>query len=133
MRIPAFLSIGILFAGIAYAEPLTYSIPWFEMQTHSGARQEAIRSCRNDHRYYENKETRALCENAEMAESRIYSKRMSQGLNVLNTVEWWKDNRDLRASILEACRRRAPYDRDMLQYCGVAQEADRLVRKNVRG
>lgn len=126
---------SFLFIGSASAQSSNaqYSIPWFEMSEHSGARQEAITLCRKDHRFYENKDTRAICSNAETAESRVYSKRVRQGLNALNTVEWWKDNRDLRASALKACERRAAYDLDMLQYCDLAREAEKQSLRRVRG
>ena len=136
MRTLPFLILGMLSVGSANAQPVQYSIPWFEADAHNGARQEMIKLCRNDHRYYENPQTRPLCDNAETAESRRYSKTINQGLNSVNTVEWWKNNRDLRFSTLQACQRRAPYDRDLLKYCNVAREAEQLMAplaKRARG
>lgn len=128
------LVVGAAFVvSAARAEPVAYSIEWFAMSSHAAARQEAIRTCRNDYRFYDNKETRPICSNAETAESRAYSRKLAQGLNALNTVEWWRDNRDLRASALKACQRRAPYDRDMLQYCDVARQAEQDAMRRVRG
>lgn len=132
MRALPFLIVGFLSIGTAMAEPVPFSIPWFEIEAHDAARLEAIKTCRNDNRYYENKETRPICDNAEMASSRIYSRRMKQGLNGLNTLRWWKENRDLRAAALQACQRRAPYDQNMLQYCDLAREAEQLSPSSIR-
>ena len=132
MRARLFLIAGFLsvFAGSALAEPAQYSIPWFEMDAHNGARMEMIKLCRDNHRYYHDAQTVWMCENAETAQSRREYARIAGKLNSVNTLAWWQNNRDLRFSTLEACKRRAPYDRDLLQYCNLAEEAERSAASN---
>lgn len=102
-----------------------HSIPWFE--THHAERQSWIASCRDDHRLAAEKPGRAVCANAEAAESRLYARssrsrgfRPFRGFEALDTPWFHQSSPGWRAAVRTACVRRASFDRPLLRYCGLA-------------
>lgn len=100
-----------------------YSVPWFV--DHPASRQRHIQACRNDYRLVQDATMGPICANAEAAETRIYARRLSSSFNELDTAQWWNARPAMRAGLMQACARRAEYDRQQLRYCHLLQPGTR--------